>query len=83
MLVVVIAIYIIPALGIYGGYEAGYFGRIVSWQLIIISILVDFNTKYWFRTSYSHVEFWCQVQHASRNVSVIGSLLLLARIRDW
>lgn len=82
MIVAVIAMYVIPALFIYGGYEAGYFARIVVWQLVIISALVDFNTKYWFKSS-SHVEFWYQIQHASRNISVIGSLLLLGRIRNW
>lgn len=82
MLVAVVALYIVPALCIYGGYEAGYFARIVVWQMVIISVLVDFNTKFWYRSS-SHVEFWYQIQHASRNISVIGSLLLLARIRYW
>ncbi|XP_068721194.1 transmembrane protein 101-like [Montipora capricornis] len=82
MIYIVIAIYAIPGICIYGGYEAGYFGRIVSWLLVIITVLVDFNAKYWYRSS-AHVEFWCQIQHASRNVCVIGSLLLLARIRHW
>lgn len=82
MIIIVIALYVIPGLCIYGGYEAGYFARIVAWQLVIITALVDFNTRYWLRSS-SHVEFWHQIQHASRNISVIGSLLLLARIRHW
>jgi len=82
MLVVVVVLYVIPGLCIYGGYEAGYFGRIVAWLLVVISVLVDFNTKYWLRSS-SHVEFWYQIQHAARNISVVGSLLLLARIRHW
>ena len=82
MIYIVIAIYVIPGICIYGGYEAGYFGRIVSWLLVIITVLVDYNAKYWYRSS-AHVEFWCQIQHASRNVCVIGSLLLLARIRHW
>lgn len=82
MLVAVVALYILTGLCIYGGYEAGYFGRIVAWQLVIISVLVDFNAKYWYR-SHSRVEFWHQIQHASRNIAVIGSLLLLARIRHW
>lgn len=82
MLVAVIALYVIPALFIYGGYEAGYFARIAVWQLVVISALVDFNTKYWYRSS-SHMEFWYQIQHASRNISVIGALLLLGRVRNW
>ena len=82
MIIIVIALYVISGLCIYGGFEAGYFARIVAWQLVIITALVDFNTRYWFRSS-SHVEFWHQIQHASRNLSVIGSLLLLARIRHW
>lgn len=82
MLIAVIALYVIPALFIYGGYEAGYFGRIAVWQLVVISALVDFNTKYWYRSS-SHMEFWSQIQHASRNIAVIGALLLLSRVRNW
>ncbi|XP_015747370.1 PREDICTED: transmembrane protein 101-like, partial [Acropora digitifera] len=82
MIYIVIALYAIPGICIYGGYEAGYFGRIVAWLLVIITVLVDYNTKYWIRSS-AHVDFWCQIQHASRNISVIGSLLLLARIRLW
>lgn len=82
MLIAVIALYVIPALFIYAGYEAGYFARIAVWQLVVISALVDFNTKYWYR-SYSHMEFWSQIQHASRNIAVIGALLLLSRVRNW
>ena len=81
MLYAVIAVYVIPGICIYGGYEAGYFGRIVAWLLVITSVLVDYNTKYWYRSN--HVEFWYQIQHASRNIAVIGSLILLARIRHW
>lgn len=82
MIVMVIAMYVIPALSIYAGYEAGYFARIVVWHLVVVSALVDFNTKYWRRSS-SHVAFWVQIQHAARNLAVIGSLLLLGRKRYW
>jgi len=82
MLVAVIALYAIPALFIYAGYEAGYFARIAVWLLVVISALVDFNTKYWYKSS-SHMEFWSQIQHASRNIAVVGALLLLSRIRNW
>ena len=82
MIVMVIALYVIPALSIYAGYEAGYFARIVVWHLVVVSALVDFNTKYWRRSS-SHVAFWVQIQHAARNLAVIGSLLLLGRKRYW
>lgn len=82
MIAMVIALYVIPALSIYAGYEAGYFARIVVWHLVVVSALVDFNTKYWCRSS-SHVAFWVQIQHAARNLAVIGSLLLLGRKRYW
>ena len=81
-LVGVIALYVIPALSICAGYEAGYFAHIAVWQLVVISALVDFNTKYWYRSS-SHVEFWSQIQHACRNIAVMGALLLLSTVRNW
>ena len=82
MLFSVIALNVICGLAIYGGYEAAYFGRLVAWQLAVVTILVDANTKYWYKSS-SRVEFWFQVQHACRNVMVIGAMLLLGRKRYW
>ena len=82
MLVVVVAFNVLCGLCMYGGYEAGYFGRLVAWQLIIATVLVDTNTKYWYKSS-SRVEFWLQVQHAARNVAVIGAMLLLGRKKFW
>lgn len=58
MIYIVIVIYVIFGICIYGGYEVGYFGRIVFWFLVIIIVLVDYNVKYWYR-SFVYVEFWC------------------------
>ena len=82
MLLLVGSVYAICGLAIFGGYEAGYFGRLASWLLLVVSVFVDGNTKYWLKTV-SRLGFWEQIQIACRNMAVIGGLLLLARKRYW
>lgn len=82
MLVVVVVIYVLCGLCIYGGYEAGYFGKLASWQLLIVTLLSDLNTKFWFK-AHDSVDHWTQIQLASRHFAIIGGLLLLGRKRDW
>ena len=82
MLILIGSIYVICGLCIFGGYEAGYFGRLVSWLVLVTTVFVDGNTKYWLSGS-SHVGFWMQIQFACRNLPVVGALLLLGRKRYW
>ncbi|EDO46567.1 predicted protein [Nematostella vectensis] len=82
MLIVVVVIYVACGLCIYGGYEAGYFGKLAAWLITVITVIVDFDVKFWYKSE-SHVEYWTQILLASRNISVVGALLLLGRKRHW
>ena len=82
MLVFMVIIYVVSALCIYGGYEAGYFGRLVAWQLLLVTLFVDSDTKFWLKSS-GHIKFWLQMLLASRNLPIIAGLLLLGRKRYW
>lgn len=82
MLVIVVSIYIICGLAIYGGYEAGYFGKLASWQLVVVTLLTDYDTKFWFK-AHDRVDHWTQIQLATRHFAVVAGLLLLGRKRHW
>lgn len=82
VLVFMVVVYVVCALCIYGGYEAGYFGRLVAWQLLLVTVFVDSDTKFWLRSN-EHIKFWMQMLLASRNLPIIAGLLLLDRKRYW
>lgn len=82
MLVVVVFIYVGCGLAIYGGYEAGYFGKLATWQLVVVTVLTDFDTKFWFK-AHDRVDHWTQIQLGTRHLAVVAGLLLLGRKRYW
>lgn len=82
MLIIVVVIYVGCGLCIYGGYEAGYFGKLATWQLLIVTLLSDLDTKFWYKAN-DRVDKWTQIQLASRHFAVMGGLILLGRKRHW
>jgi hypothetical protein len=65
---------------LYGGLQVPYFARLVAWLLVIVTVFVEFDTKYW---KIRGMPFWEQVLVGSQNVCAIANLIILGRIREW
>ena len=75
-----IILFILCGIMLYGGLQVPYFARLVAWLLIIVTVFVEFDTKYW---GIRGVRFWEQVQFGGQNVCAIANLIILGRIRTW
>ncbi len=75
-----IVLFILCGIMLYGGIQVPYFARLVAWMLVISTVFVEFDTKYW---KIRGVGFWDQVLIGSQNICAISNLILLGRVRQW
>lgn len=75
-----IILFILCGIMLYGGLQVPYFARLVAWLLVIVTVFVEFDTKYW---KIRGMPFWEQVLVGSQNVCAIANLIILGRIREW
>lgn len=73
-------VFVLCGIMMYGGWQVPYFARLVAWMLIIVTVFVDFDTKYW---KIRGMGYWQQVQVGAQNVCIVANLILLGRIRNW
>lgn len=65
---------------LYGGLHAPYFTRLIAWMLLIVTVFVEFDTRYW---KFRGVKFWDQIQIGSQNIFAIANLIIIGRVRNW
>lgn len=75
-----IVLFIVCGIMLYGGLQVPYFARLVAWMLVIVTVFVEFDTKYW---KIRGIGFWDQVQIALQNICAIANLIILGRVRNW
>mgnify|MGYP002803579238 FL=1 len=75
-----IILFILCGIMLYGGLRVPYFARLVAWMLVIVTVFVEFDTRYW---KIRGVAFWDQVLIGSQNICAIANLIILGRIRQW
>ena len=75
-----IVLFILCGIMLYGGLHAGYFARLLAWMLVIVTVFVDFDTRYW---KIRGVSFWDQIHLGTQNVCAIANLILIGRVQNW
>ena len=78
-----VLVYVVCGIFIYGGFRTDYFGKLLSWILLVVVLLVELDTKYWMRHSGQKIGYWEQLQTASRNIAGIGGSLLIGKVLNW
>ncbi|XP_028399833.1 uncharacterized protein LOC114523170 [Dendronephthya gigantea] len=73
-------LFILCGIMLYGGLQVAYFSRLIAWMLVIVTVFVEFDTKYW---GIRGVRYWDQVLIGSQNICAIANLIILGRIRVW
>lgn len=73
-------LFILCGIMLYGGFHAGYFARLVAWMLLILTVFVEFDTRYW---KIRGVSAWDQIHLGTQNVCAIANLILISRIQNW
>ena len=72
---VFLALFIVTGICIYGGYEVFYFSKVLAWLLFVVTLFVDVDTQWWWKTS--HIPKWVAMTVASKHGCVIVTLLLI------
>lgn len=75
-----VILFILCGIMLYGGLQVPYFARLVAWLYVIVTVFVEFDTRYW---KLRGVSYWDQVLAGLHNVCVIANLIILGRIRKW
>ena len=75
-----IILFILCGIMLYGGLQVPYFSRLIAWMLVIVTVFVEFDTKYW---RIRGVSFWDQVLIGSQNICAIANMIILGRIKVW
>ncbi len=70
-----IALYLLSGMCLYGNYKVFHFAKLMAWLLVVVTIFVDINTKYWWNNA--KISHWMTVTIASRNLCIIFTLLLV------
>ena len=72
---VFLALYLVSGMCIYGGYNSFYFSKVVAWLLVVATLFVDLDSKFWWKTA--HIPYWVSMTIASKNTCIIATLLLM------
>ena len=70
-----IALFIATGICIYGRYEVFYFSKVLAWLIFVVTLFVDMDTKWWWKTS--HIPKWVVMTIASKHACVVITLLLV------
>ena len=68
-------LYLVCGMCMYGNYNSFYFSKLLAWLLVIVTVFVDIDAGYWWKTA--NITRWNTMTIASKNGCVVFTLLLI------